>query len=109
MLNDIARENRLKDRLEELKMLSLSDAGVHVSGGVDNKEGLAPWMWGWFGGGKARVAPETPKNQETTETRKDEDKSENKTSVEEYLCQIYRPEKQRYKRGNPKWNGRRSH
>ena len=41
MLNDIARENRLKDRLEELKMLSLSDAGVHVSGGMfENKEAL---------------------------------------------------------------------
>ena len=47
MFNDIVRENILKDRLEELKMLSLSDAGVHVSGGkLDNKEG-------WFGfGGK---------------------------------------------------------
>jgi hypothetical protein len=27
MLNDIARENRVKDRLADLKMLSVSDAG----------------------------------------------------------------------------------
>ena len=46
MLNDIARDNKLKDRLEELKMLSLSDAGSYVSGGMfDNKEG-------WFGFGE---------------------------------------------------------
>jgi hypothetical protein len=39
MLNEIARDNRVKDRLEELKMLSLSDGGVHVSGGkLDNKD-----------------------------------------------------------------------
>ena len=74
MLNDIARDNRVKDRLEELKILSLSDEGVCVSGGVDNKEGLAPWTWKVFGGGKAKVAPETPKNEET---------SENKSAVEE--------------------------
>ena len=73
-MNDIARDNRVKDRLEELKKLSLSDEGVCVSGGVDNKEGLAPWTWKVFGGGKAKVAPETPKNEET---------SENKSAVEE--------------------------
>ena len=46
MLNDIARDNRVKDRLEELKMLSLSDTGLYFSGGkLENKEG-------WFGFGK---------------------------------------------------------
>jgi hypothetical protein len=39
MLNDIARENRVKDRLADLKMLSVSDAGSYVSGGMfENKE-----------------------------------------------------------------------
>ena len=43
MLNDTARDNRVKDCLEELKMLSLSDAGSYAFGGMfDNKEG-------WFG------------------------------------------------------------
>ena len=39
MLNDIARENRVKDRLADLKMLSVSDAGSYLSGGMfENKE-----------------------------------------------------------------------
>jgi hypothetical protein len=39
MLNDIARENRVKDRMADLKMLSVSDAGSYVSGGMfENKE-----------------------------------------------------------------------
>jgi hypothetical protein len=46
MLNDIARDNRVKERLEELKMLSLSDTASYVSGGkLENKEG-------WLGFGK---------------------------------------------------------
>ena len=39
MLNDIVKQNRLKDRLEDLNMLSLSDGEPYVSGGrFDNKE-----------------------------------------------------------------------
>ena len=46
MLNDIARDNRVKERLEELKMLSLSDTASYVSvGKLENKEG-------WLGFGK---------------------------------------------------------
>jgi hypothetical protein len=39
MLHDIVRENRVKDRMADLKMLSVSDAGSYVSGGIfENKE-----------------------------------------------------------------------
>ena len=51
MLNDIARDNRVKERLEELKMLSLSDTASYVSDGkLENKEG-------WLGFGKKIVKP----------------------------------------------------
>jgi hypothetical protein len=47
MLNDIARENTIRDRLADLKLLS---------GGFDDKEvWYKPNTWGIFGGGKAKV------------------------------------------------------
>ena len=49
MLNDIKREKRLRDRLEELKKLSLSDTGSYISSGMfENKEAL----FGLFGRSK---------------------------------------------------------
>jgi len=52
MLNDIVRENTVKDRLEELKMLFQSDSGHYVPGvRFENKEG-------WFG--SKNVVNETP-------------------------------------------------
>ena len=75
MLNDIARENRLKDRLGKLKMISLSDAGVHVSGGkLDNKEG-------WFGFGKKEVKSE----QEKELTVSPLERGETKTDLDKYI------------------------
>lgn len=71
MLNDITREKRLRDRLEELKMLSLSSEEMCVCGSVDNKEGLLPWTWSIFGGGKGTV-DEKKKNEERPETEKEE-------------------------------------
>jgi hypothetical protein len=57
MLNDIMRENTVKDRLEELKMLFQSDSGYYVSDGrFENKEG-------WFG--RKNVVNET----ENTDTQ----------------------------------------
>jgi len=53
MLNDIKREKRLRDRLEELKMLCQPDSEWRVSGGrFENKEG-------WFG--RKNAVNETPK------------------------------------------------
>jgi hypothetical protein len=47
MLNDIARENTIRDRLADLKLLS---------GRFDDKEvWYKPNTWGIFGGGKAKV------------------------------------------------------
>jgi hypothetical protein len=44
MLKAIVRENTVKDRLAELKMLSVSSDEMRVSGGMfENKEG---WFWG---------------------------------------------------------------
>jgi hypothetical protein len=74
MLNDIKRENRVRDRLEELKMLSLSSEEMCVCGSVDNKEGLLPWTWSIFGGGKGTVDGKK-KNGERSETEKEKVKS----------------------------------
>jgi len=84
MSTDIARENRLKDRLEELKKLSLVDEGVCVSEGIDNKEGLAPWTWGWFGGGKEKVAPEAQEELQKREAAV-QTREENVKLREEYV------------------------
>jgi len=63
MFNDIARENGLRDRLEELRMLSVSGDEMCVSGSFENKEHLLlPWTWPIFGGGKTKVAPESQKD-----------------------------------------------
>jgi len=57
MLNDIMRENTVKDRLEELRMLSVSGDEMCVSGSFENKE----VFWNPFtrsGDGKAKVEQE---------------------------------------------------
>ena len=56
MLNDIVRENTVKDRLADLKMLSLSGDEVLGSGSFENKG--VPMLRRWFGGGKAKVEQE---------------------------------------------------
>jgi hypothetical protein len=70
MFNDIARENRLRDRLEELRMLSVSGDEMCVSGSFENKEGAMSYIRGLFGGGKAKVVPESQNDatQNTTST-----------------------------------------
>ena len=70
MLNDIVRENTVKDRLEELRMLSVSGDEMCVSGSFENKEHpLNPFTWSIFGGGK--VVSEN-RNEERPETTKHE-------------------------------------
>jgi hypothetical protein len=73
MLNDIIRENSLRDRLEELKMLSSSDE-MHVSGNIDNKEGLLSILRRLSGGGNGKVDAKK-KNEESQDTEKQEVKS----------------------------------
>jgi len=55
MLNDIVRENTVKDRLEELRMLSVSGDELCVSGSFENKG--VPFRK-WFGFGNEKVEQE---------------------------------------------------
>jgi hypothetical protein len=86
MFNDIARENGLRDRLEELRMLSVSGDEMCVSGSFENKEVFwNPYTWPIFGGGKAKVAPDSQKDvtEETTSTVAEDPSVSNVQSREE--------------------------
>ena len=72
MLNNIVRENTVKDRLEELKMLSVSGDEMCVSGSFENKGGLL--LRKWFGIGNGKVVSEN-RNEERPESKKNEVKS----------------------------------
>ena len=79
MLNDITRDNRVKDRLEELKKLSLSDAGSYVSGGMfDNKEG-------WFGFGEKNPKEEVKSEAEEQLTVSPLGRGEIKIDLKRYI------------------------